>query len=388
MKNYTVSEEHIIAWRRHMHLHPELSHHEFETSQYIFDVLSTFNNLTLERPTKTSVVATLTGAHPGKTIALRADIDALPIEEETEIDFKSLNPGVMHACGHDCHPAMLLGAAEVLSELKDELHGTVKFIFQHAEEVSPGGAQQLVDAGVLENVEYIFGFHVTNNQPTGNIGVRVGAANASCDDFRLTIQGRGAHGAAPEVSIDPILIGAEIIVNLNHIVSRAVGAFDNAVISVGEFKSGNASNVIPDTAFMQGTIRTTNRTIRALVQERIESMIEHITAMYGATYTLDYLFGTDIVMNDAEATAIARAAAEKVVGAENIYDAQQRMGAEDFSAYTELETVKGTFIRLGTGLAEDGYGYSAHHPKFKVDESGLKFGAQTEVQIVLDMLKK
>ncbi|MGL5041503.1 MAG: amidohydrolase [Culicoidibacterales bacterium] len=388
MKDFEVSETNIIQWRRHLHQNPELSHHEYNSAQYIFTILTSFSNLTLTRPTPTSVVALLQGQNPGPLIALRADIDALPLLEEADVSFKSLNNGVMHACGHDAHPAMLLGAIEVLSQMPHRLHGSVKFIFQHAEEVSPGGAKQLVDAGVLVGVSHIFGFHVSPNRPTGHIGLTIGAANAACDDFVLTIQGRGAHGATPQVAIDPILIGANIITSLNHIVSRNISAFDQVVISVGEFKSGNASNIIPDTAFMQGTVRTTSKEARAHTRIRIETIIDHLCTMSGATYTLDYLFGTDIVFNDPLATNIAKQAATKIVGADAIYDSPQSMGAEDFSAYTELETIKGSFIRLGTGLAADGYGYSAHHPKFKIDEAALKIGAEVEVQIVLDMLSK
>lgn len=386
MEQSKASLQHIIKWRRHLHTNPELSHQEYKSADYIYNILEKFPNLSLERPTPTSVVATLKGAKKGQTIALRADIDALPILEEADVDFKSLNDGVMHACGHDAHPAMLLGALEVLCSQVDTIAGTVKFIFQHAEEVSPSGASQLVAAGVLDDVSYIFGFHVTPNQPTGNLGLHIGAANAACDDFTLTIQGRGAHASSPENAVDPILIGADIISSLHHIVSRSISAFNQAVITVGEFRSGNASNIIPDTAFMQGTIRTTDKATRILAREKVETLIHHIATMHGATYTLDYIFGTDIVYNDADATEIARNAAIKVVGASRIYESLQLMGAEDFSAYTELDHIKGSFIRLGTGLAVDGYGYSPHHPKFKIDENALETGANTAIQIVLDLL--
>lgn len=379
MSKINVNEEHIIAWRRHLHRHPELSFQEYETAEYIYSVLNTFPNLEVFKPTETSVIAIMDTGKPGKTIALRADIDALPLLEESGVDFPSENPGVMHACGHDAHPAMLLGAIEVLTQLKSELTGKIKFIFQHAEEKAPGGAQELVDLGHLKDVDMIFGQHVSNGIEVGKIGVHAGPANAAADEFHLTIKGRGGHAAAPEFAIDPLLVGAEIIIALYHIPLKNVNAFESIIVTVGEMSAGTASNVIPDTAFLQGTVRTHSEAVRDIAEERIRSIIEHISAMHGTTYELNYERNTGVVMNDAKAAAIAEKAAAKIVGAENVYDDKARMGAEDFAAYTSV--VPGVFCRLGTG-----FGALAHNPKFLLDESAFKIGASFFVQIILDTL--
>jgi len=382
-----VTEQHIIDWRRHIHANPELSFQEVETSKYIYEVLESFGAYELERPTATSVVATLKGAKPGKTIALRADIDALPILEETAIDFKSKNDGVMHACGHDAHTAMLLGAAEGIAKLKDQINGTVKLFFQHAEELLPGGARELVAAGVMEGVDYVFGIHVSPALDTGVIGYRVGFTHAAPDTFQLTIQGKGAHAARPHVSIDPILIGAEIVNALHHIVSRNIDPFDNVVLTIGEFSSGNAANVIPDTAYIQGTIRTVDAETRKLMQARIENIINHSLEMHNATGELVYTIGYDPVINDETAVNFVKAAAEKVVGTAKMEEITPGMGGEDFSAY--MTKAPGAFFNIGVGINEsEGYGISVHHPKFKIDEAGLVNGSAMHVQLVLDLLSE
>lgn len=379
-----ISETNIIEWRRYLHQHPELSFHEYETSKYIYDVLESFNAYTLERLTKTSVVATLVGKEPGKTIAIRADIDALPILEEADVDFKSKNEGVMHACGHDAHTAMLLGAAEVIAHMKDNLKGTIKLIFQHAEELAPGGAQELVKAGVMENVDYVFGLHVFPFLPTGSIVHMNGPMTAASDTFKLTIKGKGSHGSMPDLSIDPITIGAEIVSNLNNIVSREINAFDTAVISVGKFQAGDAPNVIPDTAEIAGTVRTLKKETRSAIETSIRKVIDHTTKMYGADYELDYTNGYDSVRNDKEATAYVLEAVKKVVSKPLIIPGQTMMGSEDFSAYTNEKP--GSFFALGVGLAKDGYKYINHNPKFIIDEAALITGSKVFVQLVQDLM--
>ncbi|WP_195574232.1 M20 metallopeptidase family protein [Paenibacillus sp. 1001270B_150601_E10] len=380
-----IPTEEVIQWRRHFHQHPELSFEEIETSNYIYDVLSTFPNLELSRPTTNSVIAKLTGSAPGKTIALRADIDALPIEEEADVDFKSKKPGIMHACGHDTHAAMLLGAAKVLSGMKDQLSGVIKFIFQPAEEVPPGGAKAIVDAGVLDDVDYVFGIHIFPKLPAGMIGTNVGAMTAAQDIFELKIQGKGSHGSTPELSIDPITIGAEIVTNLNNIVSRHVSALDNAVLSIGQFTAGEVFNVIPDTATLKGTVRTTNAETRKLMKKRIHEVIDHIVKAYNGTYELHYLDGYSAVVNHEVATDIVRQAADKIVG-EQQFTCPKMMGSEDFAAYTDV--TKGSFFVLGGGTEEEGCGYMNHHPKFKINEDALAVGMQMHVQIALDVLGK
>lgn len=374
----------MVKWRRHLHRHPELSFHEVETAKYIQKVLADFPNLEVSSLTENSVIAILKGNKPGKTIALRADIDALPIIEEADVEFPSENPGVMHACGHDTHTAMLLGAVKVLSTMQDKIAGTVKFIFQPAEEEPPGGAKLLVEAGVMNDVDMVFGLHIAPNIPVGMIGTRKGAASAASDVFTLKIQGKGSHGSTPDLSVDPIMIGVEIINNLNNIVSRNISPFDNAVISIGEFNAGKTANVIPDTAQIQGTVRTNNKEVRSFIQKRIEAIIDSICRMYDATYELDYLLGYSEVNNDSDATDLVMAAAEKVVGKERMFEAPKMMGGEDFSAYTDVKP--GSFFILGGGTAAEGCGYMNHHPKFKIMEECFSVGSAMHAQIILDIL--
>lgn len=374
----------MIKWRRHLHRYPELSFHEVETAKYIQKVLAEFSNLEVSSLTENSVIAILKGNKPGKTIALRADIDALPIMEEADVPFPSENPGVMHACGHDTHTAMLLGAVKVLSAMQDKIAGTVKFIFQPAEEVPPGGAKLLVEAGVMEDVDMVFGLHIAPNIPVGMIGTRKGAVSAASDVFTLKIKGRGSHGSTPDLSIDPIMIGVEIINNLNNIVSRNISPFDNAVISIGEFNAGKTANVIPDTAQIKGTVRTNNKEVRLFIKKRIEDIIDGICKMYDASYELDYLFGYSEVNNDSSATDIVIAAAEKVVGKNEMFEAPKMMGGEDFSAYTDVRP--GSFFILGGGTAAQECGYMNHHPKFKIMEDCFPVGAGMHVQLILDIL--
>ncbi|ALR99957.1 peptidase M20 [Enterococcus silesiacus] len=374
----------MVKWRRYLHRHPELSFHEVETAKYIQKVLADFPNLEVSSLTENSVIAILKGNKPGKTIALRADIDALPIMEEADVDFPSKNPGVMHACGHDTHTAMLLGAAKVLSGMQDKIAGTVKFIFQPAEEEPPGGAKLLVEAGIMDDVDMVFGLHIAPNIPVGMVGTRKGAASAASDVFTLKIQGKGSHGSTPDLSVDPIMIGVEIINNLNNIVSRNISPFDNAVISIGEFNAGKTANVIPDTAKIQGTVRTNNKEVRQFIQKRIEGIIDGICKMYDAAYDLNYLLGYSEVNNDSEATDIVRAVAEKVVGQERMFEAPKMMGGEDFSAYTDVRP--GSFFILGGGTAAEGCGYMNHHPKFKIMEECFPVGSGMHAQLILDIL--
>ncbi|WP_217587443.1 M20 metallopeptidase family protein [Lentibacillus saliphilus] len=382
-----IPKEKIVEWRRHLHQNPELSFKEYNTSQFIYDTLATFPGLELTRPTETSVVAILKGgAGEGKTIALRADMDALPIQEEADVDFPSLNEGVMHACGHDAHVSMLLGAAQVLSGMKDDLAGTVKFIFQHAEELVPGGAQEIVDAGVLEGVDEIYGIHIFPTFKKGTIGIVDGAATIAADGFYLKIQGKGSHASTPELAIDPIIVGSELVQALQTVRSRSVKSSENAVISVGEFISGQAPNIIADTAKLSCSIRSFSEETRDLIEQRVKTIIEHVTKAHGATYELNYIRGYSPVINSHDQAVQAKESATKVLGDALVYDAETLMGSEDFSAYTKV--VPGCFMFLGAGTEEDGCGYFNHHPKFNIVEDSMFNGTKVEVQLILDLLGK
>lgn len=379
-----MPQEKMVKWRRHLHKHPELSFHEYETVRYIEEILKSYSELTIQKLTETSVVAVLKGAKPGKTIALRADIDALPITEEADVEFKSENPGVMHACGHGTHTAMLLGAVDTLVKMQDDLSGTVKFIFQHAEELPPGGAVELVRAGVMDDVDMVFGLHIFPMIPTGMIGISPGAFSSASDIATLLIKGKGAHGSMPDLAVDPILIGSEIVINLNHIISRNVSPLANSVISVGAFHSGTVANIIPDTAQLELTIRNNDPKVREFVKNRMEEVIAGVCKMYGAEYEFDYTYGYDAVINDEKAVELVKEAALKTVGEENFFLMSPMMGGEDFSAYTQIRP--GAFFVLGGGSADDGYRYINHHPKFKIDEDCFSSGAAMHVQLILDLL--
>ncbi|MHB8839711.1 MAG: amidohydrolase, partial [Gemmatimonadaceae bacterium] len=267
----------VIAWRRHLHQHPELSFHERETSQFVFDTLTAFGGLELSRPTPTSVMARLLGgAGPGPVLAIRADMDALPILEANTHDFVSTSPGMMHACGHDGHTAMLLGAVKVLVGHRDQLRGEVRFLFQHAEELYPGGASQMVAAGALDGVEMVIGAHLWLSMSFGKVGVKAGPLMAALNTFRITIEGAGGHAAIPQQTIDPIVTAAEVVTSLQHVVSRNVDPLSSAVISVTQINGGTTTNVIPGAVEMAGTVRTFDPVLRQRVPELMERVVAGI----------------------------------------------------------------------------------------------------------------
>ena len=384
LHNLPVSE--VIEWRRHLHQHPEVSFEEFETANFIAATIAQFPHLEITRPTPNSVVAILKGAHPGKTIALRADIDALPVTEQADVEFRSLKPGVMHACGHDGHTAMLMGAAKVLSGLRDDIAGEIRIVFQHAEEVPPGGAKDLVAAGVFDGVDNVFGLHLMPRLPVGTIGISDGFISASQDIFELTIHGIGSHGSTPELSVDPITVGAQVISNLNSIVSRNVGALENAVLSFGQFTSGDVFNVIPAKATIKGTVRTVSPEVRALMKKRIFCIVEQITNAYEATYEMNWLDGYSSVFNEDQATELVREAARELLGEASVQFFPRIMGSEDFSAYTNI--CKGSFFWLGGGTAEQGCGHMIHNPKYKICEDAFEVGMKMHVQIAMKCVGK
>lgn len=375
-----IPVEKVIEWRRHIHQNPELSFQEKATSAYVDSILTSFGNIEVLRPTPTSVVGILRGGKTGSTVAFRADMDALPVTEETGLPFASAIDGVMHACGHDLHTAMLLGTAATLSSMQSQVKGTVYFIFQHAEEQIPGGSQPIIDSGVLNDVKAFFGMHVFPYKEAGAIGVLpVGAASTNADAFYLTIQGRGSHGSTPNLSIDPVVTGAEIVTALQTIVSRNVPPGEMAVISVGKFQSGTVSNVIPDKAQLDGTVRSITESTRQLLAERIKAIIDNIAKANGATYTLDYQTGYPAIENDRDLTDVARASAIDILGNEKVFDASRMTASEDFAKYREIAPI--CFLTLGTGP-----GYMNHHPKFSPDESSMISGIKVQVQVVLDYL--
>ncbi|RXZ83251.1 amidohydrolase [Paenibacillaceae bacterium] len=378
--------EQAIAWRRDLHRQPELSFQEFKTAQYVEDRLREFGHLEISRPTQTSVVARLIGKFPGKVLALRADMDALPIQEETDYPYASEVDGVMHACGHDGHTAILLTAAQQLVQHRDRIHGEVRFIFQHAEELPPGGARELVAAGVLEGVDWIVGEHLSSLLPLGQIGVGYGERAASPDNFTITVKGSGGHAAAPHRAVDSIAIGAQIVTNLQHIVSRNTDPLERLVVSVTQFTGGASHNVIPDSAVLRGTVRSFQEEQRQEARKRLEQIVAGITAAHGAQYELDYLFGYAPVVNDEAVTRFVEDAAAELFGAEAVIEIPPGMGAEDFSAYQQA--VPGAFIFIGAGNVEAGIVHPHHHPRFAFDEDALLIGARLFVGVTERLLFK
>ncbi|QSO47073.1 amidohydrolase [Alicyclobacillus mengziensis] len=379
-------KEDVIKWRRYLHEHPELSFQEENTSQYVYDVLQSFGGLELSRPTKTSVVARLIGPNPGKVLAIRADMDALPITEDTDFAFKSANPGVMHACGHDGHTAMLLGTAKILTGLREQIRGEVRFLFQHAEELFPGGASQMVAAGVMEGVHQVIGIHLKSMLEVGKVSVLAGPINAAPDTFHVTIIGSGGHAAYPHTTVDSVLIAAETITNLQHVVSRNTDPLDRLVLSVTQIVGGTADNVIPGSVEFGGTVRSYNAELRDKVPGLMERIIKGVTAAHGATYQFEYTRGYDPVVNDATVTQIVEATLKEVFGEERVVNGPPTMGGEDFSAFQKA--APGTFFQVGAGYGPKESWYPHHHPKFAIDEDALPVGVESFVNLAFRLLEE
>lgn len=366
-KKYT---DEIISLRRKIHQNPELAFHEFETSKLIF---SSLNKLSLDSVKKiggTGVVGLLNGKQKGKCIALRADIDALPIYEKTGLSFASKIPGKMHACGHDAHTAMVYGAAKILCGLKKQVNGKIKFIFQPAEEKNPGGASVLIKKGVLKNpnVDAIFGQHIVVNKPAGSFGFYPGVMMASQDELYITITGKSGHGAVPHAAIDPIVIASQFVLALQTIVSRNTNPYDPLVITIGKIEGGSATNIIPAEVKLSGTIRTLNEKLRKKSLILIENTLKGITSASGAKHKFEISPGYPELVNDDKITEFARKAAVEFSGKQNVFKAESFMGAEDFAYY--LKKLPGTFYRIGVGNTSD-----IHTPTLKLDEKALGTGA-------------
>ncbi|MEF2093144.1 M20 family metallopeptidase [Bacillus sp. CFBP9009] len=377
-------KDEVIAWRRYLHKYPELSFQEEKTAQFVYETLQTFGELEISRPTKTSIMARLIGQQPGKVIALRADMDALPIVEENDFDFVSQNSGVMHACGHDGHTAMLLGTAKILTQLKDQIKGEVRFLFQHAEELPPGGAQEMVRAGVLDGVDMIIGSHLLSTLPLGKISLGYGPVMAGADTFNITVVGKGGHASQPELTVDPIAIGTQVVSNLQHIVSRYRDAQEALVISVTQFHAGSAINVIPSKVSIGGSVRSFNPELREEIPNFIERIVKGITEAHGATYEFDYQFGYAPTINDEEVTRLMDETVCEIFGEESREISKPIMGSEDFSAFQKV--VSGSYIGIGARNEEKGIIYPHHHPKFTVDEQALQNGVKLFVHGTLKML--
>lgn len=382
-------KEEVIANRRYLHANPELSYQEFETAKFVNQKLQEIGVSQLEQKATTGWTALIEGKNPGKkTVALRADMDALPIIEANDVPYKSTRPGVMHACGHDAHTASLLGAAKILNAVKDQFEGTIKLIFQPGEEVAPGGASFMIKDGVLENPrpKGIIGQHVMPFIPVGKVGFRQGIYMASADELYITVKGKGGHGAMPETLIDPVLISSHLIVALQQVVSRAANPKIPSVLSFGRVEALGATNVIPNEVKIQGTFRTLNEPWRAQAHQKMLQIATGLVEGMGGEVDFEIRKGYPFLQNDPELTERAKVAAKDYLGEENVLDLDIWMAAEDFAYYSQ--EIKGCFYRLGTRNEQKGIVSGVHTPTFDIDEDALEIGAGLMAWLAVSELQK
>jgi amidohydrolase len=370
----------LVEVRRDLHRHPELGYEEIRTSRRIHEWLSRLGLEVRQGVARTGVVARLRGARPGRTVALRADMDALPIQDVKTCDYASTVPGKMHACGHDAHVAMALGSATILAELRDTLEGDVVFLFQPAEE-GPGGAEAMIADGALDGVDFILGQHMLPLYPAGQLALSEGAALAAVDEFIIRIRGRGGHGGYPHLTVDTIPIAAQLVGALQTVVSRTVDPHQPAVLSIGMIQGGYNFNVIADVTMLKGTVRTFDPALRLEIRKRIETLVDGIVRTFGAQHELDYIHHYAPTINPPEGVSMMKQVAGEVLGAENVHVIPPSMGGEDFGYF--LRRVPGCFYWLGCKHPEARQEYNIHHPGFDIDERALAYGVQLYVEGVL-----
>ena len=364
----------FIDVRHHLHANPELSYEEYETSMFVQQQLQKFG-IPFEVKAVTGVVGLIKGNNPGKkTIALRADMDALPITEENDIPYKSKKKGIMHACGHDVHTTCLQGAAKILNELRDKWEGTIKLIYQPGEEKNPGGASLMIKDGVLENPRpsAIFGLHVHPGLPLGKTSFREGKVMASADELYITVKGKGGHAASPHLCIDPILIASHLITSLQQVISRNNNPYNPTVLSITSFQGGTTTNVIPNEVQLKGTFRSMDEEWRFKAHELIRKISTDLVHSMGGQIDLTIDVGYPSVYNNEKLNSVAKQKAGEFMGQENVEETEKRMGAEDFGYYSQL--IPGCFYRLGVMNAEKGITSGVHTPTFNIDENAIEIG--------------
>lgn len=365
--------EDMVQIRRYLHERPELSFKEYETAEYIANY---YRQLGIPVETKVGgngVIAKVEGKLPGKTVAFRADFDALPIQDEKDVPYKSKVPGVMHACGHDAHTASLLVLGKILNESKDQLQGTVVLLHQHAEELPPGGAISILQSGALEEVDAIFGNHFWSTIPVGKVTTRAGEIMAGADRFTITIHGKGGHGAQPQETKDAVVIGSELVQALQKIVSRHISPIDTAVLTIGKFKSGNAFNIIADHAELEGTIRYLNRDVKERIKESLYKTVEGICLANEASFDIDYVDGYPPLVNSEKEAELIFKSNELLPDSIQVIESELQLASEDFAYYTEQ--IDGAFFF--TGAKKDDAAYPHHHPRFDIDERAMPIAAKT-----------
>ncbi len=377
----------IIAARRFLHTHAELSLKEHETTRFLVEKLTELGIPVIRFEDYPGCIAVIEGGTPGRTVLLRADIDALPITEKSGVEFESMNPGVMHACGHDCHTAMLLGAAKLLYEKREELKGTVKLLFQSGEEVFIG-SHYYWDEGYLDDVDAAMGMHVWPTVPSGKLCIQDGPMMASCDNYTITVHGVSAHGSTPNLGKDAIVCASAIIMNLQQIVSRIDDPRDPLVVTVGTIKAGTQFNIITDTAVMEGTVRSHSKEARSLVEENMRRIAEMTAAAYGCTVEIDYRYLEPPVINgDHALNEIARDAAKKLYGDDVLATTERASGSEDFS-YIMDHIPSSLFMFIGCYDEATGSVYPVHNERFRINEELLHVGAAQYAQLAADYLEK
>jgi amidohydrolase len=380
--------EDAVALRRELHQHPELGFHEFNTSRIVAERLRTLGLEVQTGIAGTGVIGLLRGARPGRCVLLRADMDALPIEEENDVPYRSRVAGVMHACGHDGHTAGLLSVAKLLSERRDELAGVVKFCFQPCEESPPGGAKPMIEAGVLEepHVDACFGLHIWQSLPVGTIGIVPGPAMANSDRFVIKVQGRGGHAAQPHLTVDSVVVASQIVAALQTVVARNASPLKPAVVTVGSLHAGSTFNVIADTAELRGTIRSFDAETRALLPARVEAVARGVAEALGATIEWDFLEGYPACVNDPAMADLVREVAAGLLGSERVVQPEPTMGGEDFAYF--LQARPGCFWFVGSRNEERGLTFGHHHPRFDIDEAALPVAIESLAAVALRYLSE
>lgn len=379
----------LIEIRRYLHQNPELSYEEFETTRYLKQCLESTRAEIRTDYADTGVVGIIRGNGTGKCVALRGDIDALPIVENTGLEFTSKNPGVMHACGHDSHATVVVGAALVLSEIQEELGGTAKIILQPGEEKNPGGASIMVKNGVLKDpdVDVIYGLHSDPRFKVGEVGYREGPAMAEADEFYVTIKGKSGHGASPHLCVDPIVIASQVVTAFQNIRSRLTDPLEPVVVTIGKISGGKTTNVIPDEVEMVGTVRTFRPGLGKEIEVIMRRILEGITHAYGADFRFEMSYGSPSVINDSGATQFLLDSGLEYLGRQNCHFIEKpSLGGEDFAFY--LQEVPGCFFRLGTGNPEKGIAALFHQPDYDIDENALSVGAGFMAFLVYNYLNQ
>lgn len=375
-KNY------IVKMRREFHANPEASMQEVRTSQRIKEELDKMG-VPYVSAANTGVIATIKGDNPGKSVALRADIDALTVCELNEVDYKSKVNGLMHACGHDGHAAMLLGAAKVLNESKNKINGTVKLLFQPGEEVGEGARAMIAD-GAMEGVDTAFGIHLWADLEVGKVAVEEGPRMASADILKINVKGKGGHGSMPQQCVDAVVVASAIVMNLQTIVSREISPLESVVVSIGSINAGTRFNVIAENAILDGTVRCFNPEIREQIPEIIERIVKNTASAYRAEASVEYNTVIPITINDKECTDIAKGSVVKLLGEDKLASVPKVTGSEDMSEY--LNIAPGAIVFVGAGNADKGIIYPHHHGRFNIDEDALEIGTNLYVQYALDFL--